>query len=137
MFSSYLDLEFMEPQGWDFNSDEWGIDFEGKLWSALEDMNEVRSLNQKYKNLLVESKEESNKLRIEVEGKRYEIILKEVECVISNLKIKVEGKWTEDCLNVKLKDKNVECLKLEEENIILRNVLKIEKGQANKGEFWS
>lgn len=40
MFSSHLDLESMEPKGWDFNSDDWEICFEGKLQSPLKDLNE-------------------------------------------------------------------------------------------------
>lgn len=79
---------------------------------------------------------ESNKLRIQVkEGKIYEIKVKGAKSVISNLKIKVEeSKRIEDCLNIKLKDKTVECLKIEEENTTLRNALKREKEQIEKRE---
>lgn len=56
MFSSNLDMESMEPNGWDFNSDDWGIDFEGKLLSTLEELNEERGLNQKYECFLAKSK---------------------------------------------------------------------------------
>lgn len=67
MFSSYLDLESMEPEGWDFNYDDWRIEFKGKLRFALEDLHEARGLNHKYERLLAKSNEENEKLEIQFE----------------------------------------------------------------------
>lgn len=50
MFSSELDLESMELEGWDFNLDDWEVGFEGKIQFYLEDLNEERGLNHKYGN---------------------------------------------------------------------------------------
>lgn len=45
--------------------------------------------------------------------------------MIFDLKIRVEeGKRIEDCLNIKLNDKIIECLKPEEEIVTLKNALK-------------
>lgn len=89
----------MELEGWDTNPEECEVDFEGKLESALEDLDDSRLKNIKYKCMLEKSKETIDKLKAkEKESKevrklkaqiKEENKFKEVEVVISKLKLRL------------------------------------------------
>lgn len=111
---------------------------EGELKSVLDDLDKVEFKNRELKENLKDVDECIKKFREKLKKatKRFKEKngqVKQSNETITNLKLQVEeGKRVEDCLNAKLKDKSIECSKLEQQIVTLRSDLEKEKIQEDK-----